>query len=159
MNERQRVLEALRNGRSQLETAVKAVPTEAWSQGVYENGWNAKQLLCHLSGGTPAGFILGMASRTEGEGQGAGTSGFDIDAWNKEQVESKESKSINDLLEDARAGFAKDEAQVKQTPDDLLAKHYKAPWGVEGSVADVIIGSINGHLAGHLGDLRSATQV
>jgi hypothetical protein len=69
-----------------------------------------------------------MVSRTEREGQGAGTSGFDIDAWNK-QVESKESKNVNELLEDARAGFANDEAKVMQTPDDLLAKHLSGAMG------------------------------
>ncbi len=45
---------------------------------------------------------------------------------------------------------------VRDAPDDLLTKHLRAPWGVEGEVGDVIVMSLEGHLGMHLADLRSA---
>lgn len=158
MGDRERILETIQASRKQLEEAVAAMPEDKWTQGVHENGWNAKQLLCHLAGGSPAGFIIGMAGRS-GESVGSGGAGadaFDIDGWNKAEVEKREAKSIDELLAEARAGFDGDVELVNRTPEELLAKHYKAPWGVEGSVADVIVGSISGHTGGHLAELRAA---
>ena len=40
--------------------------------------------------------------------------------------------------------------------DALLQQHFVAPWGAEGTVAEVIINSANGHVGGHVADLRAA---
>ena len=45
---------------------------------------------------------------------------------------------------------------MNRSPDELLARHFRAPWGAEGSVADVIVASLSGHTAGHLAELRTA---
>ncbi len=157
MGDKERITETIQKTRRELEEAVAAVPPAAWARGVHENGWNAKQLLCHLASGSPAGFIIGMAGRSgEGAGSGGGAGGFDIDAWNKAEVEKRQAKSVEELLTEARANFDHDIELVGRTPDELLAKHYRAPWGVEGSVADVIVASLSGHTAGHLAELRAA---
>ncbi len=160
MGDRERILETMQKTRRQLEEAVAAVPEDAWARGVHENGWNAKQLLCHLAGGSPAGFIIGMAGRS---GEGAGSSvgdagGFDIDAWNKAEVEKRQARSVEELLAEAQASFDRDIELVNRTPDELLARHYRAPWGVEGSVTDVIVAALSGHTAGHLAELRAAMR-
>jgi hypothetical protein len=49
-----------------------------------------------------------------------------------------------------------DSNSVQSAPDDLISKHFRAPWGIEGEVGDVIIESLEGHLGMHLADLRSA---
>ena len=71
-------------------------------------------------------------------------------------MEKRQASTIDELLAEARAGFDRDVELVNRTPDELLARHYRAPWGVEGSVADVIVASLSGHTAGHLGELRTA---
>lgn len=157
MGDKERILETIRTSRKQLEETVAAMPTDAWTRGVHENGWNAKQLLCHLAGGSPAGFIIGMAGRSgEGAGSGGGAGGFDIDAWNKAEVEKRQARSVEELMAEARASFDRDVELVNRTPDELLAKHFRAPWGAEGSVAGVIVASLSGHTAGHLAELRTA---
>ena len=47
-------------------------------------------------------------------------------------------------------------AAIRAAPEEVLTKQFRAPWGVEGEVADVIIESLQGHLGLHLADLRSA---
>ena len=71
-------------------------------------------------------------------------------------MEKRQASTIDELLAEARAGFDRDVELVNRTPDELLARHYRAPWGVEGSVADVIVASLSGHTAGHLAELRTA---
>jgi uncharacterized damage-inducible protein DinB len=158
MGDKERILETIQASRQQLEEAVAAMPKDAWTKGVHENGWNAKQLLCHLACGSPAGFIIGMAGRSS-ESAGSGTvdaAAFDIDGWNQAEVEKRQAQSIDELLAEARAGFDRDLELVKGTPAELLSRHYKAPWGAEGSVADVIVASLSGHTSGHVAELRTA---
>jgi hypothetical protein len=45
---------------------------------------------------------------------------------------------------------------VQSAPDELLQQHFVAPWAVEGSVAEVILASLEGHLGTHVADLRAA---
>ena len=79
--------------RSDIERLVRTASTDGWTEGAYENGWNARQLLAHL-------------------------------------------------------------AQVRAADDALPSKHFRAPWGIEGTVGGVIVASLNGHLRMHLGDLE-----
>ena len=159
MGDRERVLEALAKARTRLEEAVAGMTDDAWTAAVYENGWNAKQLLCHLVAGSPTGFIISMASKPpEGSGSGAagGTVTFDIDAFNRAEVAKRQDRSIDELMDEARLASERDAELVQRTPEEILGRHYKAPWGVEGSVADVIITSLTGHTAQHLAELRTA---
>ena len=157
MGDRERIQETLRNTCRQLEEAVASISEGGWSSGVYENGWNAKQLLCHLVGGSPVGFIISMASR-ESQGAPAGDVGdFDLDAFNNAEVAKRQDRSIEELMAERRSVDERDVELVQRTPEEILGRHYKAPWGAEGSVAEVIIGSLQGHTGQHLADLRTAT--
>ena len=156
MGDIERILETLRNTQKQLEEAVASVPDGGWSRGVYENGWNAKQLLCHLVGGSPVGFIISMAGREAGGGSGGNFADFDLDAYNNAEVAKRQEHSIDELMAEGRSGFERDAELVQRTPEEILGRHYKAPWGVEGSAADVIISALRGHTSQHLADLRAA---
>jgi hypothetical protein len=141
---------------SQIEQAAASMPEDAWTKGVYEGGWNARELLAHIASmsGT-AGFSLGMARMPSAPSLGAG---FDEDAFNAQLVTAREHKSTADLVSEVRANFERDITAVRDAPDDLLAKHWRAPWEVEGEVGDVIVMSLEGHLGMHLGDLRAAAS-
>ena len=72
---------------------------------VCENGWSVKQVFAHLAslGAAPA-FFIGMAQQPAGGGGGVGK-GFDIDAFNAQQVELRKDKSMAELLaEDPQGG-------------------------------------------------------
>jgi len=150
------VIQTLKDSLAEVEQVATALEDAAWSKGVYENGWNAKQLLCHVveSPGVAA-FLAGLAQAPAGSG--GMPAGFDIDAWNGQRVAALEGKSVSDLLAELRANTERNIAAVQSAPDDLLAKHVKAPWDVEGSLGDVIQQSVREHAATHLADLRSAT--
>jgi hypothetical protein len=84
--------------------------------------------------------------------------GYDENTFNAQQVASRESKSIADIVGEIKANFQRGIEAVRDAPDDLLAKHWRAPWDIEGEVGDVIVMSLEGHLGMHLGDLRSAVS-
>jgi hypothetical protein len=157
---RQDVIDALNAVCSDVERLVEAAPVGAWTRGVSENGWNAKQVLGHLAAMSGvANFVMMMANRGGMGGGGA----FDIDQFNAQQTAMRESKTPADLLDEIRGNFTRDAGAVEKAPDDLLFKHYKAPWdvegaAVEGTVADVIVGSLRRHYRGHLAELAAALK-
>ncbi len=150
------VIQTLKDAQVEVEKVVGALPDDTWAAGVYENGWNAKQLLCHIveSPGV-AGFLIGMAKAPGGAGSGSGA-GFDIDAWNAQRVAALETKPVAELLKDLRANTERNIAAVQAVPDDLLGVSVKAPWDAEGAVGDLIRQSVREHSGMHLADLRGA---
>jgi hypothetical protein len=149
------VIGAIRGAQEEAERLALAVPDEAWSKGVHEQGWNAKQLLCHVASTAGiASFLLDMAKAPGSGGMGAG--GFDIDSWNAEQVALREGKSLDEILDELRENCQKGMADVKGAGDELLSRQFRAPWGIEGPLADVIVGSIEGHFMVHVRDLEKA---
>ncbi|HEV8574076.1 MAG TPA: maleylpyruvate isomerase N-terminal domain-containing protein [Dehalococcoidia bacterium] len=143
---------------AEIEQAVSALPEQAWTAGVYEGGWNARELLAHIASMSgPAGFILNLAKAPAGSGVGA-PAGFNIDDFNRQQVSAREGKSPADFVSEIKTNFERDMNAVRDAPDYLLTKHFRAPWDVEGEVGDVIVMSLEGHLGMHLADLRSAAR-
>jgi hypothetical protein len=161
---RQDVIDALNAVRRDVERLVGATPEGAWTRGVYENGWNAKQVLGHLAAMSGvANFVMMMAQAPAPAGGMGGGGAFDIDQFNAQQTALRESKTPADLLDEIRGNFTRDAGAVEKASDDLLSKRYKAPWdvegaAVEGTVADVIVGSLKGHYRGHLDELAAAVS-
>jgi hypothetical protein len=60
------------------------------------------------------------------------------------------------VLEEIRANIQRDIQAVESASDEDLSRQWKAPWDVEGSVADIIVMSIEGHLGTHIEDLGNA---
>jgi hypothetical protein len=70
---------------------------------------------------------MGMASvsaRTDMQGGGE----FDQDAFNAQQVALRASKSVQEVADEICGNLDSDIAAVGKAPEDLLAKHYRAPW-------------------------------
>lgn len=155
---KQDVLDAMDRFSSELEEIVSLIPEDAWERGVYENGWNAKQLLCHVASTAGiAGFVLTLARAPVAAG-GSGGSGFDNDAFNNQQVQSRQNRPLENILNEIRDTMTRDRQVVAAAPDQLLASMFRAPWGTEGTVAGVIADSIEEHMGGHLQDLRAAVK-
>lgn len=161
---KQDVIDALNAVRSDMERLVEATPDGAWTKGVYENGWNAKQLLAHIASTSGvATFLLTMAKLPEASGDASGSApAFDRDAFdrqndafNRQQVAMRSEKSVEDVLNEIRSNIQRDAQAVQVAPEELIAKHYRAPWGVEGTVGEVIIASLSEHLGTHIADLPS----
>ena len=147
------VVAAIRGAQGELDRLVSSTPEAAWSKPTYEQGWNAKQLLCHVAASSNvSGFLLAMA-RNPGASFGGG---LDQDEFNAQQVALRVSKTIAEVADEARGYLERDVDNANVAPDELLAAHYRAPWGYEGPLADVILDSLRDHLLVHLRDLAKA---
>ncbi len=156
MRGRSEIENALAGVRGELDRLAAATPDSAWSRPAYE-GWTAKQLLCHVASTSGlAGFVLNLAKLPPSAGGAGGRGAFDIDAFNAQQVAMREERPVADIFQEARANLERDVESVREAADDLLSKHFRAPWEIEGTVAEVIAESIRGHLMMHLRDLAAA---
>ncbi len=155
---------ALQDVRKRIEDAAASVPMDDWNSGVYEGGWTAKQLLAHIASTSGvANFLLAMAKLPESPG-GAPASDRDAfdrqnDEFNTQQVAMRAGQSVEELQDEISSNILRDIQAVQAAPEELIAKHYRAPWGVEGTVGEVIVASLRGHLGTHVADLRSAASV
>ena len=88
---RENLARAVRESAAQIEEMARALDGEALAGGVYENGWNARQLLCHLAnGGWFAGFMIGLARAGRSLEPPAD---FDQDEWNARDVPAHQDKT------------------------------------------------------------------
>lgn len=152
MEARGDVLHKLAEVRDEITAVVESAPESHWSAGVYENAWTAHDLLAHIASTSGvAGYVLMMAK----VGAPSGGEAFDQDQFNGQHVELRAARSAGDLLNEIRSNIQRDIQAIEAAPDDLLSKHFVAQWGAEGSVAEVIIASLEGHLGEHIAGLRA----
>ncbi len=155
---KEEIVRAYRRAEQQAGELVAAAAESAWSRGAYEQGWNARQLLCHLADSCNVGrFLIAFAKDPRPAPVGADGTPFDIDKWNAQQVALREGKSIQELLTEMRVNVGREVEAIEATPDDVMAAQTRAPWGEEGALGDLIMGTISGHFDVHLADLRAAT--
>jgi hypothetical protein len=150
------LIAAIRQSAQDIEEIALSLSDEALLSGVYESGWNARQLLCHLTaGGSFASFMIVLAQQPPDRAQGAEAT-FDQDAWNASEVASRAGKSVAELMNELRSSSERSVAAAEAAPDALLQGPFRAPWGDDGTLAEVIVRSINGHAGAHLGELKAA---
>ena len=121
---------------AEAERIASAMPEDAWEEGVYENGWNAKQILCHvaLSANVPA-FLIAAANSPEPAKMPGG-------AEIVKELNSTYDQAIN---------------VVQATPDEILAKQIRTPWQTEGELGALILDEdIRAHVMVHLADISGA---
>ena len=124
---------------------------------VCENSWSVKQVFAHLASmGASPSFFIGMAQRAASGGGGGGGGSFDIDAFNKQQVELRKDRSMAELLAEFRQGHEAGIALINSTPDDLLGKQLPDPFrGGMATPLEMIQHSCAEHEAGHLDEVES----
>jgi len=139
-----------------VESMVVSLSPADWEKTVYEGGWNVKQVYCHLAamaGG--ASFIISMAASPP-PSSGGGQGGFDIDAWNAREVGARQDKPVEEILAELKSGCTRSISAVEATSDELLTKEMTTPWGVSGTLAEILVTSVIGHNAQHLDDVERA---
>ena len=127
-----------------------------WQKTVYEGGWNVKLVYCHLAsmaGG--ASFIINMAASLP-PSSGGGQGGFDIDSLNAREVGARQDKAIEEILAELKSGCGRSIKAVEEASNELLAKQMTMPWGVSGTLAEILATSVTGHQAEHLDDVERA---
>lgn len=157
MADRAAVIARMQRARDEIADLVASASHEAWANPAYENGWTAKDLLAHIASTCgSASFLLTMSQVSGGA---PGDAAFDGEAFNKQQTEMRATHSPDQILDEIRATMQRDIQSVEAASDEALQKHFVAPWGLEGSVADLIVMSADGQLAIHVADLRRSLGV
>ena len=119
------VIGVIRDVQREVERLVSAAPESAWSKPAYEQGWNARQLLCHIASTSgAAGFLIGMAKAPGAGGMGAD---FDVDAWNVQAVAARQDKPIAEILEELSGNCQRDidSKYVRCLPERQTVPFYK----------------------------------
>jgi hypothetical protein len=156
MNSRELVISSLRDLSEQIGATVEAMPESGWEKNVYENAWNARQLLYHIASTSGvASFVLAMSKLPI---QPGGGEPFDNDAFNRDQVALRGDSSPSDALDEIRANLQRDIQAIEKASDEDLERPWTAPWGMEGTVAEIITSAVDGHLGAHLEELRAAAD-
>ena len=101
--------------------------------------WTVKDVFAHLaSWGNQPVFFIGMAQRAMSSGGGAGP-GFDINAFNNQQVDARKDKTIFELLAEFRQGHEKGVELIASTAGRVADVQDAAPvpgWNVDGAGDD-----------------------
>lgn len=155
---REELLAALRGDAGRLPELVGAIGEAELARGVYENGWDARQLLAHLAAiewTYPRLIERAEAATTGGSDSSAGGM-FDMDAYNERQVAKRSEAGIGALLEEFGRNRAATIEAVAAADGALLSQPTRSAGGVEGTLLEVLIGVTVGHVREHMGDLAGA---
>ena len=163
ISNREDLIAALQQDSEEFQEAVTTLPDEAFERGVYEQGWNARQLLAHIAAieWTYPRLIERAEQRAAGADvpQGGGA-GFDMDAYNARQVERREDQPVEQLLTEFRRNRAETIDAIRAVDEELLKQPTRSAGGVEGTLLDVLEGVAVGHVREHIDDLlRGARSV
>jgi hypothetical protein len=158
---KQDIVKAVNAFADRAESVAASLSPVEWQRTVYEGGWNVKQVYCHLAamaGG--AAFVINLAASSppSGGGGGGGQGGFDVDAWNAREVGAREDKPVEEILAELKSGCANSISAVEAASDELLAKEATMPWGVSGTIAEIVATSVTDHNAEHLDDIERALR-
>ena len=150
------IIEGIRQAQAEAERIASVMPEDAWDKGVYENGWNAKQILCHvaLSANVPA-FLIAAARSPEPAKMPGG--GDNIDDFNESQVAMRMEKPVAEIVKELNSTYEQAVNVVQATPDELFAKQIRTPWQTEGELGALILDEdIRDHVMVHLADISGA---
>jgi hypothetical protein len=157
------LLEALRSsGQRALET-LRALPAASWTEGRYENGWNAREILAHLSsiewaypklidlarGGPPPEKAAPPAGVTPPPGGGTPQ----ILNYNERQVAKRAEATVEQLLEEFEGNRATTIAVVEAADEALFSVAVTSAGGAKGPLSAVMNLVAVEHVKQHVRDI------
>ncbi len=151
---RDALIQRLDTSLSAIETFAAQVPPHAWNTPTDNPAWNVRDTLAHLAS---AGHgLLATAERIR-DGKTL-PNGFDLDYWNRRQVEKRAHRSPDALLAELRDAHERAKALLATLNDEELTRRGTHPTGAEVSVAGVFY-LIPEHELGHLAEMARAVRV
>ena len=156
MATRQEIADTVRSFIQRADRIAAGLSPADWEKGPYEQGWTVKQAYCHLASlGASIPFFVNMATNPQPAG-GVGD-GFDVDAWNAQQVAQRQGKTNQEILTELRIGFEGSLKFLDSVSDEVLAKETTSAFsGQRGTLADILVASFTGHHGVHLDDIERA---
>jgi hypothetical protein len=159
------LVEALRETGDELLARLEALPSGALDAGCYENGWNGRQVLAHITAieWTYPKLIDLAKNPPEKKPEASGEPAHKparggINDYNERSIERYSGASVAELLETFKAQRETTIAAVEATSDDLLAAEVKSAGGIRGPLATVLNFVAVMHVRTHVNDILTAAQ-
>jgi len=152
MRTKSELLAALEASRDEVVAELDGLDLSA---GVYEGGWNGRQLLAHIASMEwTYPRILELPAATDEEAARPRDTSVTVDDYNRRQVERRNDVPVGDLIEEFVRNRAKTIAAVAAYPEEELGRRVRSAGGTVGPLADVLWFVAVEHVRGHLADLR-----
>ena len=154
------LLEGLRTSGDEVLSQLKNLPEDEFSGGRYENGWNGKQILAHVSSiewtyTKLIGLTLNPVETKSPKPSSTDIKGG-INSYNDRQVAKRDEWSISELLAEFEKNRAATIASVEELDDDALAREVTSSAGFQGPLADVLNYVAVVHVRQHVADIVGA---
>jgi len=155
---RQELADTVRSFIQRADRIAAGLSPADWEKTTYEQGWTVKQAYCHLASlGGSIPFFVNMTTNPQAASALGG--GFDVNAWNAQQVAQRQDKSNEEVLAELRTGFEGSLKFLDGVSDDVLAIETTSAFsGERGTLADILVGSFTGHHGVHLDDIERAVR-
>jgi hypothetical protein len=157
---KQQLLSTLKaNGAAAVER-LRTIPADRFESGVYESGWNGRQILAHMASiewtysrlidlaGAPS-----PAGTTAEGGERAATAQGGIDTYNQRQVEKRADATIDELITEFEQNRQKTIAAVEAADEALFDVPIRSAGGRSGTLAKVLDEVAIQHVIGHTNDI------
>jgi DinB superfamily len=123
---KRRIEEWLGSSRRFLLSVVGGMKDEDWQRVAHDDPaqWTARDVLAHVVGAEPS--LVGIITRAQAEGRYTPRPDFDLDFWNRRQVEKRAEKSLADLaaeLDRNRVATLKLLADLPEPALDFPVRH------------------------------------
>lgn len=159
------LLEMLRSSGSEAVERLRALPAASWTEGRYESGWNAREILAHMAsiewaypklidlarGGPPPEKAAPSPPAGVTPPSGAGTP--QILNYNERQVAKRADATVEQLLDEFEQNRATTIAAVEAADEALFSVHVTSAGGARGPLAGVMRYVAVEHVKQHVRDI------
>jgi hypothetical protein len=157
MSERKRRIEEwLASSRRFLLSVVEGTRDEDWQRVAHDDQarWTARDVLAHVVGAEPS--LLGIITRAQADGHYVPRPDFDLDFWNRRQVEKRAEKSPADLVAELGRNRVATLKLLADLPESALDFPVRHPSYGDMTVEDVFR-LIGFHERLHAGEILAVT--
>jgi Mycothiol maleylpyruvate isomerase N-terminal domain len=157
------LLAALRQGEKDLIDKLSHLPAERFEEGRYENGWNGRQILAHITAiewTYPKLIDVARNADAPADQKPAApptrAAGGGINSYNDRQIERYAGATVDELFEVFRKNRATTIAAVEATDDGLFLREVKSAGGIQGPLGVVFNYVAVLHVQTHVNDIVGA---
>lgn len=161
-----RLLEALRECGEEALGKLRNIPPEKYEKGAYENGWNGRQVLAHITGiewtypkllDVARGADKPKESEKPKEPAHKPAQGG-IGSYNDRTVERYKDNSVAELLDMFEANRATTIKAVEEADAELFAVPVKTAGGINAPLGNALNYVAVLHVRGHVDDIVNAAN-
>ena len=156
------LLQELRDSGEHVAATVRGLPDTALEAGVYEGGWNGREVLAHIAAMEWAyPKLVDQAQAVKDDPGVAGElekppTGEEVErlnSYNQRRVDKLADRTVAQLLEEFERNRAATIARVEEMGTDLLPLPVRPSTGLAGPLGEVLRFVAVEHVLGHLSDL------